>query len=644
MSSISKYTSYATWTVEELVDAASTNPRGNRKVTIPEFQRRLVWPKAKQEALIDSIKSGFPFGSLLLYKDPDTSGAEERYKLIDGLQRTQTLRQYSDHPNRSFSNDEVTDEFLEFVANALDPFSEIDCLSEQSKADLRRLMREWVWGSRGFTEAHGWGASALTEHLLSEIVGLEEETFEFFRARKELVDFNGAFRKRLEAFLDSIQQTSDLGKVGVPVIVYTGPSANLAEVFIRLNREGIKLSRYEIYAAQWLDHRYRIENPDIIKAIWDKYRALEAYGFSLDVSAATPDAQSRLERDYTLFEYLFGLGQCLTQMFAHFFKPVNVDEPSPVAFNLMSACIGEGVAEKQVRDLPQVIRGLDLSRLEECLMESVEFVSRLLKPVLSVKRYGQNKDAYFHPDNLIITVIATAFRVRYNKNDLSENEGWESKRDTLAKHLPMYYLDEVLHRENWGGAGDKRLADILRNEKFLKLPPSDTEWTQALDVWFKNNLNNQQQGKKYIKDDWPEYLLLRFVFVHRLKHTESYHVQHIVPISRLTSPPSYYHQNDGPINTIGNLALVTEEDFVEYGDLTFADYLKRQQREGVLGTIQFHDTLESQEKCLVCKASHLPSWSLKKREFEEFLAKRFELLKREFLTVWRDHIPADPQT
>ena len=39
------------------------------------------------------------------------------------------------------------------------------------------------------------------------------------------------------------QNAANIGKVEVPVIVYAGPSDNLADVFVLLNTQGIKLHR-----------------------------------------------------------------------------------------------------------------------------------------------------------------------------------------------------------------------------------------------------------------------------------------------------------------------------------------------------------------------------------------------------------------
>lgn len=419
------------WTVAELVDATSRNPTGNKKVTIPEFQRRLVWNRKKREMLIDSIKKGYPFGSLLMYKETDETGEMEHYKLIDGLQRTQALRHYASHPNSSFTKADLSDELIELAAQELERLAEPGSLPKKLKPKVQKVMLKWIWDSHGFTEADGWGITGLVNMLIKEILELEEDTYEFYTANRELLSDDRPFQIRVTDFLNSLRKESDIGKAEVPVIIFTGPARELPTVFELLNTQGAKLTRYEIFAAQWLDYRQPIKNEEIIDAIWKKYGELEKHGFTLDVAQEAPDEQSRLERKYTLFEYIFGLGQYLSHKYPHLFKAVQVDQPSSVGFNLMAACLGLSVKDEEMRKLPEAIHGLNREALEAYLLESVGFVNNTLQPVLSLHPYEQTKIPYYHTELQIISMIATAFQARYNKNDLSVSRYWEDKRGEL---------------------------------------------------------------------------------------------------------------------------------------------------------------------------------------------------------------------
>lgn len=632
------YAKIETWTVDKLIDATSANPSCGRKVTIPEFQRRLVWTRQKQEQLIESIKKGYPFGSLLMYREADDVDEMEHYKLIDGLQRTQALRHYASSPNSSFTMDDLSDELIELVAQELDRVSEMDISSQQTQ--IRRAMRRWIWDSQGFSEADGWGITGLVNRLISEILELEADTYEFYTANRELLSDNKPFKVWVTDFLNSIQEESDIGKAEVPIIIFTGSSRELPTVFKLLNTQGTNLNRYEIFAAQWLEYRRPIENEEIIDAIWKKYGELEKLGLTLDVAQEAPDEQSRLERHYTLFEYIFGLGQYLSQKYPHLFETVQVDKPSPVGFNLMTACLGLHTAS-EMEKLPDAIHGLNLTALEACLLESVEFVNNTMRPVLSLHPYEQTTTSYYHAELQIISMIATAFQARYNKNDLSVSRDSKDKRGKLRKHIPMYYLYDIL-REHWRGSGDSKLYDIVSNERYLTPPPTKELWLQALSVWFNSHINSRHHKRRYIKDNYPEYLLLRYIYTRRFNkaNTQTYHLHHIVPIVRLLAPPSYYSTSEGPINTIGNLALLEEADDIAQGDRTFIEELNRKQQNGMITGGRYRDEKRKYEKRLICEADDLPS-ELSRHSFENFLSRRFERLKEEFIKAWRDCIPTE---
>ncbi len=628
------------WTVNELIDATSANPQRGRKVTIPEFQRRLVWNRKKREMLIDSIKKGYPFGSLLMYKETDETGEMEHYKLIDGLQRTQALRHYASSPNSSFTKADLSDELIELAAQELERLAEPDSLPKKLKPKVQGVMLKWIWGSQGFSEADGWVITGLVNALIKEILELEEDTYEFYTANRELLSENRPFQIWVTDFLNSLRKESDIGKAEVPIIIFTGPARELPTVFELLNTQGAKLTRYEIFAAQWLDHRRPIKNEEIIDAIWKKYAALEKHGFTLDVAQKAPDEQSRLERHYTLFEYLFGLGQYLSQKYPHLFRAVQVDQPSSAGFNLMAACLGLHTAS-EMEKLPDAIHGLNLTTLEAYLLESVGFVNNTMQPALSLHPYEQTKISYYHTELQIISMIATAFQTRYNKNDLSVSKDWEDKRGELRKHIPMYYLYDIL-RNNWVGSGRNRLYDMVSNERYLKPPLTKALWLQALSVWFNSHINNRHHAIRYVKDDYPEYLLLRYIYARRFSkaNTQTYHLYHIMPIVQLLAPPSFYSEFYGPINTIGNLALLEQADDIAQGDRTFVEELNRRRSNGTFSVGQYRDELRKYEKLLICKADDLPS-ELTQSAFESFLRQRFERLKAAFIHAWQDCIPTE---
>ena len=644
MSSIPDYAEIKIWLVKDLMDAASKEPVKNWQITIPEFQRRLVWPEKKQKELITSIKKGFPFGSLLLFEDIEKSkkdaGNKKFYNLIDGLQRTHALKRYTSNPNSFFSDtdlDDIDNEMSEFVAR------ELGQESEQGKITVRREIVNWVKSVEGFNVTKGWETSGLIQRFISEILKIEPGTEEFFTTTGRL-QFNGLFINRLKVFLEMVQQKADINDVKIPIIIFNGPASDLPTVFEKLNTQGTTLSKYEVFAAQWMGYRNHIKNKKIINSIWKKYEALVDESFTSDAWEDAPDNKSKREREYSLFEYLFGFGQYLSESFPNLFEVIADDKPSSVGFNLVSACVG--LAIKDMDKLPKRTDKLDQSQLEKCILEAIEFIDETLKSILSVRQHGRKKISIYHTEYQIISMIATAFHIRYENDSLSEIEGWKTNRAKLEKHIVMYYLYDIL-RGHWKGSGDSTLQDTVTNLRYLNSPPPTSSWESVLGAWFADEQIPLVHKGRYIRDQTPEILLLKYIYVHKLsvfKNAKRYHVEHIIPVGKLKTLLRKDDNDDKmAINNISNLALLDESTNWKKGDRTFLEYLEKERTDGNLNDDGFVNEKAKLEEQLICQAQFLPN-ELSKNSYDDFVTARFELLKTEFLKVWRDHIPADPQS
>ena len=72
------------WCVSEI-----KRKRDEKKLVVPDFQRREVWLPPKKSRLIESILRGIPIPSLYLAKEE-----EEKYVVIDGQQRIDAITEY----------------------------------------------------------------------------------------------------------------------------------------------------------------------------------------------------------------------------------------------------------------------------------------------------------------------------------------------------------------------------------------------------------------------------------------------------------------------------------------------------------------------------------------------------------------------
>lgn len=84
------------WKMEEFTATQIHKNQDEGKMVVPSYQRGFVWKKEQENELIDSIKKGLPFGSMLLYKDENKGN----YRIIDGLQRSKPfINSLKTHPN-----------------------------------------------------------------------------------------------------------------------------------------------------------------------------------------------------------------------------------------------------------------------------------------------------------------------------------------------------------------------------------------------------------------------------------------------------------------------------------------------------------------------------------------------------------------
>ena len=627
------------WPVSKLMDAASTKPEGNSKVTIPEFQRRLVWSKSRRKDLITSIKQGYPFGSILLYEDVSRSHAKndgkKYFNLIDGLQRTQALKSYVEYQNGYFERADLSDEFVNEVA------SQLGKNSDEYKDRIRQAVVDWVKGRKSYEAQAGWRTDNLIQALIDNVLRYPRDASLYKDAYFDL-NQNQALTQRLGKFLDEISgEVKRVLDARIPVLVFAGASKQLPEIFERLNSKGTALSRYEIFAAQWIDNRRRIGNPEIVAAVWKKYEALEEEGFSLDVAEDAPDEKARRNREYSLFDYLFGFGQYLSDKFPRLFKPSKDDRPSSSGFNLITACVGLHVSE--MASLPSRIANFDLTELEGCMLDSVRFVDRILKPILAAKRFASKPPVIYHSELMIVAMIASAFQVRFSLQDLSDNPDWKVDRRKLKRQLLMHYLYDILH-DDWRGSGDSKLHDAVRSLRYLNSPPpTEARWQQVLDDWYFATQLDYVHGnaaRRHIRESRPEYLLLKFIFSHRLAKAKTYHVEHIIPVVNLQG--RMQKDEEWHINTIGNLALLAKAGEFRDNFHTFDDMLAAKLDRGEISAEQHSAQLADYARQLVCPPELLPG-AASQDAFEDFLMQRWELLKREFFATWRDHIPAEPQ-
>ena len=126
------------WTLQEISDALQNLKHGEKRIVIPRFQRGKRWKSKQEDKFIDSIRRGYPVGTLLFYKtiEQQDGTAKEVYTLVDGLQRSTAIFRYMKEPMKFFGMSDVSDEFVDDVF-ALLGFSEVQKNNIDANQELK---------------------------------------------------------------------------------------------------------------------------------------------------------------------------------------------------------------------------------------------------------------------------------------------------------------------------------------------------------------------------------------------------------------------------------------------------------------------------------------------------------------------------
>ena len=84
----------------------------NGTFVVPPYQRGYVWNSKQTDQFVDTLKRGLPFGTILLYHDE----ANNKYQIIDGLQRCTTIFRFINEPAPFFNEDDIEEELPQMLA------------------------------------------------------------------------------------------------------------------------------------------------------------------------------------------------------------------------------------------------------------------------------------------------------------------------------------------------------------------------------------------------------------------------------------------------------------------------------------------------------------------------------------------------
>lgn len=446
-----------------------------KKISLPTFQRSIVWKENQKRKFITTIINGLPFGVLLLYQE--NIG---KYSLIDGLQRFSTLCDYVANPNKYINFKELCYDSVEEIINKC----EINGNITRMKDELINKINEH------FSLDDNTNIADIVNKIISDLSFLNEG--------KTLIYGN------IFGLIENLRKMHEINDLYIPIIIFNGDFSILSEIFENVNANGSQLSKYDIYAARWSKYNMPIIDNDILNAVDEKYISMQD-STQIEISGYEP-GEVFINKEVNLFEYCFAIGKLIINTAEPLFDlPIssankyNNDKSkvNSIGFNVIAAILLDSPKKKD--NIEKFFINVDqkqLSNFKNKILECVKFVSDILSPYLRMVD-GTNVARYI--ESQITCIFSTVFRIKYSINNYSltikDSEFSPKERHRMIQRfkdgLPLHYLYDILI-DYWGNSGDTKigleLGNNLANNRYLtKINKGDMssaliEWVKQQDI------------------------------------------------------------------------------------------------------------------------------------------------------------------
>lgn len=585
-------------------------------VILPRFQRDLVWSEKQVEELALSLKMGIPFGTFLL-------AGNNPFKLLDGLQRAHAIMKIYQKPQKFFNEDQISESLIDEIKKLLESCSPS---IHKSNDDVRHAIVEWVQAQVNTDPTNEFKGLHLARHL-----------FQIFFIREVDADVLIKGDKVLSPLISDITtEINNIGKIKIPCIIYKGTDDHLPTIFEKLNTTGTKLSRFQVFAANWVDKFVpHVQDKRIKKAIYTEYSERQKEG-NITIEHFLENENEFYNQDLNLYEYLLGLGKILEVDYQDLFG----NKGDSIGFTLTAACL-QGSIRKIISISDVFNEEFIFQGFQDALFDAVKIVFSELEPYISLRinksdNVKKPKPIIFHSDYQIISFVSKVFRDKYDLLTFSIKDDWNTIKKWV-KQIPYYYLYDQLE-DNWRGSGDKRIEEMLTSDRYRQ-PISLEKWEILLNKWFKEKELNKKQNKRTSIDN-DDILFLNFIYTHLFTFhdvhgSKIFHLEHLVPIKLISD---YLKKTNNtivglPISAVSNLCYLESEINKKKGKKTIYKFVKENPQDV--------NILNIEEKCTFTSESDLAFVDLLtgnndegwEKFYEDFLTKRFDVLKEKFYSL-----------
>ena len=538
------------------------------KIVIPSFQRGIVWNKEHRKDFIETVKSGDPFGVVLVSQ----SKPSDPYILIDGLQRLSTLKAYMTNP-------------LEFV-DENDKFIDGDKLQALFEAKYAEKALQLPKVERLEREKKSFLKKMIAQMKDSPFTPKSREIWPFIASVLEVSTNSFAVYAPFDEFYSSFLENLELPDIIIHAIVYQGPQERLPVVFEHLNTTSVTLSKYEVFSSQWPIAKIVINDESIVQSVWKKYSGLKNSS-SFDVD--TTEESIRTE-GITLFEYCFAFSEILNddkKPFSYMFSKAK-KSTDPTGFDLLALACGLPVnrAEQICKDenLGGVYDSSFFVGIKDAILESIGIVNDCIKEyVTDLKGTAIKNTSIYQMYHMIISVFNHLYDLDLKAKTIRKREDSDAT-EWIAKFKKYAYKWYLLHRvndfwnENRQVSDLRRLLDETGSDMYVSNISRET-WVEALKKYIEKN--KPTATSRTIDNETK--LILNYLYKLMIREDKNradyfakkdsndndveFDIEHIAPVDKFKK-----FDEDLPMSSIGNLCYLPVKDNRSKRDKTIYEY------------------------------------------------------------------------
>ncbi len=613
------------------------------KIQIPTYQRGVVWTEKKQKELIESIKLGYPFGSLIIFKYDDPLKPE---LLIDGLQRSTSLFNFINCPSNFFDEKDISDEILEKLRQKMDNKGSVT----GQKRDIEKVIIDWVHSYKSSSEVRNMNEYDCASLLIEKFPGFTYGITDQLQILQLIKEISEIIRPIFDNYKNICQIIEDKP---VPYIEITGDDSNLAEIFYRINDRGVKLSKQNKFAATWSDTPIKITNPKLMPLldyVKNRYDYITKDGTTVfGYNSQTFLQESKLD----VFELSYGFGMHISRNYPELFRfkddPVYVDI---IGFILINACL-MGTKDDLKEMNENLINKIGIDNINTFLIKilsCISYVDDLLGPVTKFKGNKRLNKSPLHTDFQIVSIIASIFRIKHVKIedeeyvfDLSNiNSEWPKYDSLLKKNALKKYVYDIISGY-WAGHGDNSLDTIIHeNPEIYTKEIRENDFRAVMLSWFNRQLSERKElsAKDVKAPAEPEKVLLNLIYSNTFSAAdqlsiEKFDIEHLATKKLMEKRLKCYKDLKLAISSFGNICLLPEytnrkkQDSIIYDDLVYIDKVGN-----VLNIRDIEDKFTfTTEKDF----EWIKNYDLSKEEFEDayndFVTKRFNKMNEMIISI-----------